>query len=84
MKKIIVLLLLVGGCTWTTYRQPYPPPAPQDCYDFEDQTVVYESNSPEECRGLLFRCESYEERFFDECGCGCKIIEGIDGSKINF
>jgi len=75
MNKIFVLLMLIGGCTWTTYRPPLPPPVPQDCHRIDDRNVFYESNDAEECKTLVFQCANWEDKFFDDCGCGCVIIE---------
>ena len=43
--------------------------------DCERKRNQYLGN-PEECATLRFTCESGQQPFFDDCGCGCEDIPG--------
>lgn len=44
-----------------------------------DPGVEFVGNSPAECAVILFGCEEGTEYFANECGCGCRTVEMLDG-----
>lgn len=47
------------------------------CYIEPQEEVVgrrYLGDSARECAGLRFTCESGEQQFFDDTGCGCEPL----------
>lgn len=61
-----------GGrdCGGICVKQGEQPPA-SSCND-EDTTRRYISQDPQRCAAIRFFCETGEQPFFNDCGCGCE------------
>ncbi len=42
--------------------------------DFSDPNLRYISKDPEQCAAIRFACDTGQEPFFNDCGCGCQPV----------
>jgi hypothetical protein len=72
-KKLITLALCAGALGSGAFFATTTEAAPK-CPNGKDYTYI--SRSPEQCAAIRFVCDPGLEPFFNECGCGCRPIEG--------
>ena len=49
--------------------------------NYDSEIKKYAGKSEEECRRIQVDCAIGYEYFSDECGCGCKLIQGSNGNN---
>lgn len=42
--------------------------------DYNDPNLQYVSKDPDQCAAIRFVCDTGQEPFFNDCGCGCQPI----------
>ena len=60
------------GCA-CLFDDPDPPP-PISCPD-ESDGYHYMADNRDDCAAIDFMCDSRQEPFYNECGCGCRDLE---------